>query len=60
QLRLAEVIQSSGHPELDRAALKTVRGAAPYRPFDSGMGARDSLAITRVWRFGEGNNFGVQ
>ncbi|HET8790045.1 MAG TPA: TonB family protein, partial [Modicisalibacter sp.] len=47
QLRLAEVIQSSGHPELDRAALKTVRGAAPYRPFDSGMGARDSLAITR-------------
>lgn len=60
QLRLAEVIHSSGHPELDRAALETVRGAAPYRPFDSGMGARDSLAITRVWRFGEGNNFGVQ
>lgn len=60
QLRLAEVIQSSGHPELDRAALKTVRGAAPYRPFDSGMGPRDSLAITRVWRFGTGNNFGVR
>lgn len=60
QLRQAEVVQSSGHPELDRAALETVRGAAPYRPFDSGMGARDSLAITRVWRFGKGNNFGVR
>lgn len=60
QVRQAEVIHSSGYPELDQAALKTIRGAAPYRPFDRGMGDRDSLTITRVWRFGKGNNFGVR
>ncbi|TFH87603.1 TonB family protein [Billgrantia azerbaijanica] len=60
ELRRAEVIQSSGHPELDQAALDTVHGAAPYRPFDRGMGDRESLSITRVWRFGQGNHFGVR
>lgn len=60
QLRQAEVVQSSGHTELDQAALETVNGAGPYRPFDSTMGELDSLSITRVWRFGEGNHFGVR
>ncbi|GHB03048.1 energy transducer TonB [Modicisalibacter luteus] len=60
QVRQAEVIQSSGYPELDQAALQTIQGAAPYRPFDRGMGERDTLTITRVWRFGKGNNFGVR
>ncbi len=60
ELRQAEVVQSSGHAELDRAALETVRGAAPYRPFDAGMGNLDSLSITRVWRFGQGNHYGVR
>lgn len=60
QLLQAEVIQSSGHSELDQAALDTVHGAAPYRPFDPAMAGLDSLSITRVWRFGKGNNFGVQ
>lgn len=60
ELRQAEVVQSSGHPELDQAALDTVHGAAPYRPFDAGMGSLDSLSITRVWRFGQGNNYGVR
>ncbi|NIC06341.1 energy transducer TonB [Billgrantia bachuensis] len=60
QLRQAEVVQSSGHTELDQAALETVHGAGPYRPFDSTMGELDSLSITRVWRFGEGNHFGVR
>ncbi|UYG07808.1 TonB family protein [Halomonas sp. M4R1S46] len=59
QVRRAEVIQSSGHAELDQAALDTVHGAAPYRPFDAGMGDLDSLSITRIWRFGEGNHYGV-
>ena len=59
QVRRAEVIQSSGHAELDQAALDTVHGAAPYRPFDRGMGHLDSLSITRVWRFGQGNHYGV-
>ncbi|ATJ81023.1 TonB family protein [Halomonas beimenensis] len=60
QVRRAEVIQSSGHAELDQAALDTVHGAAPYRPFDAGMGELDSLSITRIWRFGEGNHYGVR
>ncbi|TDO06684.1 MULTISPECIES: energy transducer TonB [Halomonas] len=60
QVRQAEVVQSSGHAELDQAALDTVHGAAPYRPFDRGMGNLDSLSITRVWRFGQGNHYGVQ
>ncbi|MGM0914842.1 MAG: energy transducer TonB [Pseudomonadota bacterium] len=60
ELRQAEVIQSSGHSELDQAALDTVHGAGPYRPFDAGMGNLDSLSITRVWRFGQGNNYGVR
>ncbi|MCE8018568.1 TonB family protein [Halomonas sp. MCCC 1A11036] len=60
QLRQAEVVQSSGHTELDQAALDTVHGAGPYRPFDSAMGGLDSLSITRVWRFGQGNHFGVR
>nr|WP_282103584.1 TonB family protein [Halomonas getboli] len=60
QVRRAEVIQSSGHSELDQAALDTVHGAAPYRPFDAGMGELDSLSITRIWRFGEGNDYGVR
>lgn len=58
QLRQAEVVQSSGHTELDQAALDTVHGAGPYRPFDGTMGELDSLSITRVWRFGQGNHFG--
>lgn len=60
ELRQAEVVQSSGHAELDQAALDTVHGATPYRPFDSGMGSLDSLSITRVWRFGQGNHYGVR
>jgi protein TonB len=60
ELRQAEVVQSSGHAELDQAALDTVHGAAPYRPFDPGMGDLDSLSITRVWRFGQGNHYGVR
>ncbi|SDL59954.1 protein TonB [Franzmannia pantelleriensis] len=60
QLRQSEVVQSSPHPELDRVALATVRGAAPYPPFDDALGALDSLSITRVWRFGKGNHIGVQ
>lgn len=60
EIRSAEVVQSSGHAELDQAALDTVHGAAPYRPFDAGMGDLDSLSITRVWRFGQGNHYGVR
>ena len=58
QVRQAEVVQSSGHAELDQAALDTVHGAAPYRPFDGSMGDLDSLSITRVWRFGQGHHYG--
>ncbi|WP_192035766.1 TonB family protein [Halomonas sp. YLGW01] len=60
KLLQVEVVQSSGHPELDQAALNTIRGAAPYRPFDQGMAGLDRLSISRVWRFGTGNDFGVR
>lgn len=59
QLEYAEVLQSSGHAELDQAALDTVYGAAPYAPFDEGLKGMSQLTITRIWRFGSGNDTGA-
>ena len=52
--RLLEVtlLRSSGHPALDEAALRTVRQAAPYQPFNVDMRKRyDELSFTRTWQF---------
>ncbi len=46
--RRAEMVQSSGHSELDRAALDTVHGAGPYRPFDAGLGNLDAFFMVRA------------
>jgi protein TonB len=46
------VATSSGHAELDEAAARIVRLAAPFAPFPSQLKADyDVLVITRTWRF---------
>ena len=58
--RLLDVglLRSSGHPALDAAALKTVRQAAPYQPFNVDMRKRyDELTFTRTWQFSRSGSF---
>jgi len=46
------VLQSSGFPHLDRAAIKTVQNAAPYPAFPPALSAQvDKLEIVRTWLF---------
>ena len=46
------VLESSGFPHLDRAAIKTVQDAAPYPPFPPALSAQvDKLEIVRTWEF---------
>ena len=43
------VLESSGFPYLDRAAIKTVQDAAPYPPFPPALSAQvDKLEIVRT------------
>lgn len=54
-----DVMRSSGIAEIDRAAIKIVRLAAPYSPLPDNITERvDILHITRTWRFETG--FGVE
>lgn len=50
------ILQSSGSPQLDAAALRVVRLAAPFEPFPREVreGA-DVLEIIRTWRFEKGS-----
>ncbi len=51
-LEEVRVLKSSGHRELDHAALTTVRQAAPYQPFNVEMRKEyDRLEFTRTWQF---------
>ena len=51
-LKGINVVKSSGHGELDEAAVRIVRLAAPFAPFPSQLKADyDVLVITRTWRF---------
>ncbi len=51
-LEEVRILKSSGHNALDRAALATVRQAAPYQPFNVEMRkAYDRLEFTRTWQF---------
>lgn len=51
-LNEVRVLETSGHPLLDDAALRIVRLAAPYAPFSPAMRATtDLLEIERTWRF---------
>ncbi|KAA9130959.1 energy transducer TonB [Marinihelvus fidelis] len=52
------VQRSSGIPELDRAAERIVRLAAPFSPLPADIAAKvDVLHITRTWRFSAGHRF---
>ncbi|MBL4794980.1 MAG: energy transducer TonB [Pseudomonadales bacterium] len=49
------VLQSSGYPELDRAAKRIVRKASPFAPFPKEIRVdTDILEIIRTWKFEEG------
>ena len=51
-LENVRVLESSGHPLLDEAALRIVRLASPYAPFSPAMrDAADRLEIERTWQF---------
>lgn len=46
------IMRSSGHPELDRAANRIVRLAAPYEAIpDDVLDGKNRLGIVRTWRF---------
>lgn len=46
------ILNSSGFPHLDRAAVKTVRDAAPYPKFPPALAQQvDKLEIVRTWQF---------
>jgi protein TonB len=50
-----DVIKSSGVPQLDQAATRIVRLAAPYSPLPEYIESKvDVLHITRTWRFSRG------
>lgn len=52
------VQRESGIPELDQAAMRIVRLAAPYAPLPAEIAEEvDVLHITRTWRFSAGNRF---
>lgn len=51
-LEEVRLLESSGHPELDEAALRIVRLAAPYQAFPVEMRKKyDRLEIIRTWQF---------
>ena len=46
------ILESSGFPHLDRAAIKSVQDAAPYPAFPPALSAQvDKLEIVRTWQF---------
>jgi protein TonB len=50
--------RSSGMAELDQAAMRIVRLAAPFSPLPDDISEQlDVLHITRTWRFSSGNRF---
>jgi len=55
QLGSATVQRSSGHAELDQAALGILRLAAPFEPFPAVLAVRhDSLRLAYEWQFMDG------
>jgi len=51
----AVVRRSSGHPEIDEAAIRILRLAAPFEPFPRELGAtHDEMRIAYEWQFLDG------
>ncbi|WP_289538463.1 energy transducer TonB [Pseudomonas sp. SO81] len=50
-----QVLEPSGQPVLDQAALRIVRLAAPFAPFTGDLADIDRLEIIRTWRFERGD-----
>ena len=50
-----DIIQPSGHPLLDDAAVRTIRLGEPYAPLPATAEGIDVLHITRTWQFLPGN-----
>ncbi|MBD1549929.1 energy transducer TonB [Pseudomonas typographi] len=50
-----QLLESSGTPVLDDAAMRIVRLAAPFAPFTGDLADIDRLEIIRTWRFGKGD-----
>ena len=56
-LEKVRILKSSGHQQLDRAALMTVQQAAPFQPFNLDMRKEyDRLEFTRWWQFSKVRN----
>jgi protein TonB len=52
KLAEARIRKSSGHPELDRAAIQILRMAAPFEPFPQAMAEQhDVLRFAYEWQF---------
>ncbi|PWK46872.1 energy transducer TonB [Pleionea mediterranea] len=55
-IRDVAIMDSSGHKVLDDAAIRIVRQAAPFAPFDDQLKQdTDVLEIVRLWQFEPGN-----
>ncbi|BBP80776.1 transporter TonB [Pseudomonas sp. Pc102] len=50
-----QLLESSGQPVLDQAAMRIVRLAAPFAPFTGDLADIDRLEIIRTWRFERGD-----
>lgn len=60
-LELMRVLESSGYPLLDKAALNIVRTSAPFAPFTGELAANyDQVEIIRTWRFERGDRLSSQ
>lgn len=55
-IHAAKILRSSGHRELDRAAIRIVNLSAPFPPLSKAIQKdTDILEIVRVWRFQQGS-----
>ena len=55
------VLESSGHPVLDEAAMRIVRLSAPFAPFTGELAKTfDQVEIIRTWRFERGDRLSSQ
>jgi periplasmic protein TonB len=60
RLRTATIKQTSGHAEIDAAALEILKLASPFEPFPTELAARhDSLRFAYEWQFSGGRMKGA-